>query len=150
MFADDTIGPLLYTWWVPTLGVLAIALAGLLLWFALRPPRQKGGRRQTNAQAASSRATARSRVEEEYARFESGEIDLRTFHLQVAAIVREFGSARMGRDLTAMTRSEVEVAYPRGGVGILLKRCEQPSFSRDSRAEARATLSQVIEVIDRW
>ena len=149
MFVDDAIAPLLYAWWVPALGVLAIALAGLLLWFALRPPKKRHPR-QSAEQAAFSRTTARSRLDEEYARFESGEIDLRTFHLHVAAIVREFGSARMGRDLTAMTRAEVEEAYPRGGVGALLKRCEQPSFSRDSRAEARATFTQVIEVIDRW
>lgn len=147
MFVDDAIGPVLYAWWVPALGALALVLAGALLWFALRRPTATKG---TRPSAAFSRATARSRVEEEYARFESGEIDLRTFHLHVAAIVREFGSARMGRDLTAMTRAEVEAAYPRGGVGVLLGRCEQPSFSRDSRAEARATFAQVIEVIARW
>lgn len=150
MFADDAFDPVLYSWWVPTLGGLAIVLAGLLLWCVLRKPKPSTKPVQTEAEAAKSRSTALGRVQEQYERFEKGEIDLREFHLKVAAIVREFGSQRMGRDMTAMTRAEVEESYPRGGVGVLLRRCEQPSFSRDSKAEARTTMDKVAEVIGKW
>lgn len=150
MFVDDAFAPLLYSWWVPALGLLGIVLAGLLLWWSLRAPRPSTKPVQSSAEAQRSRQTALSRIQAEYERFEAGEIDLRHFHLRVAAILREFGSQRMGRDLTSMTRSEVEAAFPRGGVGILLRRCEQPSFSRDSRAEARTTMNQVSEVVSKW
>lgn len=151
MFVDDAFGPVLYSWWVPTLGLVLLVAAGVWLWLVLRKPKQRPlNPVQTAAQAERSRNTAMGRIDEEYRRFEAGEIDLRTFHLRVAAIVREFGSQRMGRDLTSMSRGEVEKAYPRGGVGVLLRRCEQPSFSRDSKAEARATMNQVSEVIAKW
>lgn len=148
MSIADVISPQLYAWWVPALAVAALAVAGVLLWWSLRrrPPRTV----QSPQQAAATRATYLNRFEAEYARFERGELDLRGFHLRVASLVREFGSQRMGRDLTAMSRSEVEEAYPRVGIAVLLRRCEQPSFAPDSRAQARTTMDQVREVVAKW
>lgn len=148
MSIADVVSPQLYSWWVPVLGVVLLVAAGALLWWALRrrPPHMA----QSAGQATATRATYLQQFEAEYGRFERGEIDLRAFHLRVAALVREFGSQRMSRDLTSMSRAEVEAAYPRVGLAVLLRRCEQPSFARDSRAEARATMDQVREVVSKW
>lgn len=151
MFVDDAVPPVLYSWWVPALGALLLVLAALWVWFALRKRTGESPRRmQTEAQAADTRVTFLARFETEYNRFLNDEIDLRDFHLRVANLTREFGTARMGRNILSMSRAEVEEAFPRMGIGVLLRRCEQPSFSRDSRAEAHTTMTKVHEVVERW
>ncbi len=136
--------PVLYAWWVLVLGVLLVgaAIAWLVWMFLRRPPAAPAGPPPVTA-------SWDRRVDALYARFRAGELDLRELHLALARLVREYGSERTGRDLTWMSRAEVAETFPRTGLGPLLARYEQPSFSRDSRVEAETSIRMTREVMAR-
>lgn len=152
MPVGDPLSPVLYSWWVLTLGiVLVLAAIAWILW-VLRRPRQATAAAQMlrDRQAPQVRLSYGQKLDALVQRFRSGEINLREFHLKIAELVREFGSARMGRDLSTMSRGEVEAFYPGSNLGPLLARCEQPSFSRDAAGEAQQTALMAREVIQQW
>ena len=108
-------------------------------------------------------------------RWESGELDLRELHLELAALLRGFAEARSGEEITTATVSEIldmaDTAGPRsveerrrsvrqagrpldtnplGHVGELLAVWEQPSFDREPQAAAQEALTHAREVITQW
>lgn len=120
-----------------------------------------------------------ARVEEAAKRFAEGDADLRGLHLELAAALRGFASARSGEDIDSATVREIldmaDTAGPRsvearlravlrlgrpldsnplGHVGELLGVWEEPSFGRESQADARKAadeaLDQAREVVTRW
>jgi len=143
----EAAAPVLYAWWVLAFGVALLLAAAAWLWWVLR---RRGEGDAVGRVAGPVRRTYRVRVDEVYERFTRGEIDLRALHLELARLVREFGSERVGQDLTWMSRGEVAEYHPRTGLGPLLARYEQPSFSRDSRVEAETTMRMTREVIESW
>lgn len=145
----EPVDPAPYSWWVPALGALLLIVVALWLIHVLR-----GRRSQTPQTAYQDVPRLRSgfgdRLDQVHTAFMRGEIDLRELHLQVAEIVRGFGSGRVGRDLTPMSRGEVAAFMPGSVLAELLQRCEQPSFSRDPAAEAEHTIGLAREVITSW
>ena len=140
--------PVSYAWWVPVLGFLLLAAAIAWVVFVLwrpRTPRPAGPE-----DAGRLRASFGEQLEGAYGAFRRGEITLRDLHLQVAGIIRSFGSRRVGRDLTALSRREAQAYLPGSGLGELLERCEEPSFARDPAAEAEQTMGLAREVMARW
>ncbi|NLI18099.1 MAG: hypothetical protein GX427_04705 [Actinomycetales bacterium] len=137
-------GPFPYAWWVLALGVALVVAA--LAWVAYVLLRRAPGDGSPEARDVSWG----SRVDLLHDRFRRGEIDLRVLHLELARLIREAGSERVGRDITWMSRAEVAETFPRTGLGPLLARYEDPSFSRDPRAEAETTIRMTREVLARW
>ena len=146
----DPVDPVAYAWWVPALGLILLLLAIAWVVYLLRTPRGRTRSATPERSVPQLRSSFGERLESVYAAFQRGEVTLRDLHLQVAEIVREFGSGRVGRDLTAMSRGEVVAFMPGSRLGELLSRCEQPSFSRDPAAEAEHTVGIAREVITRW
>ena len=151
MPVGEPLDPVLYSWWVLALGILLVLLAlAWILWVLRRPRSVNYAQLARDRKAPEVRLSYGQKLDALVQRFRSGELDLRTFHLKIAELVREFGSARMGRDLSTMSRGEVESFYPGSNLGPLLARCEQPSFSRDSAGEAQQTALMAREVIAQW
>lgn len=137
--------PVLYAWWVPGLGLALLAAAALwLLWLLAR------ARRRGPEAAPVDRQSFLARVDGLEDRFARGETDLRGLHLALAALVREFGTARLGRDITPLTRREVDAAFPQTGLGELLGRFEQPSFAQSPEVEAATSLRRTREAVGSW
>ena len=115
------------------------------------------------------------RLSEIAQRWDSGELDLRDLHLELAALLRGFAEARSGEEITTATVSEIldmaatsgprsveerrrsvrEAGHPLdtnplGHVGELLAVWEQPSFDREPQAAAQEALTHAREVITQW
>lgn len=143
MPAAEAAAPVQYAWWVLALGViLVVAALAWLAWALLR--------RTEDPQPEAPGLSWGGRVDALYGQFSRGELDLRALHLALAQLVRELGSERTGRDLSWMSRAEVLASFPRTGLGPLLARFEQPSFSFDPREEAETSVRLTKEVIARW
>lgn len=108
-------------------------------------------------------------------RWDSGELDLRELHLELAVLLRGFAEARSGEEITTATVSEIldmaatagprsveerrrsvrEAGHPLdtnplGYIGELLAVWEQPSFDREPQAAAQEALTHTREVVTRW
>lgn len=145
MSAADIVPPVTYAWWVLALGLLLLVGVAAWLWWLLR-------HRHRPAPAPSRPAPGpfAARVDALEARFQRGEIDLRALHLALAALVRDFGTAWLGRDISALTRGEVDARFPQSGLGTLLARFEQPSFAHSPAVEAATSVRLTREVIAAW
>lgn len=147
----EPLDPVLYSWWVPALaGVLILAAIAWVLWVLRKPRTVNFAQMARDRRAPEVRLGYGQKLDALVGRFHRGEIDLRAFHLQIAELVREFGSERMGKDMSTMSRGEVESYYPGSNLGPLLARCEHPSFSRDAAGEAHHTEAMAREVIAQW
>lgn len=141
--------PLPYDLWVPILGFVLVGLALAWLVYMLWKPGDRRQRRR-DQNAPQVRATYGQRLDGLLASFQQGQLDLRQYHLEVGKLIRDFGSARQGRDLTTMSRSEIAGLLPGSKLGELLGRIEQPSFDRDPNAMAQQTHAMAREVIVEW
>ena len=115
------------------------------------------------------------RLSEIAQRWDSGELDLRDLHLELAALLRGFAEARSGEEITTATVSEIldmaDTAGPHsvperrrsvreagrpldtnplGHVGELLAVWEQPSFDREPESAAVEALNHAREVVTQW
>lgn len=151
MPVGDPLDPVLYSWWVLALGiVLVLGALAWVLWVLRRPRTVNYAQMVRDRKAPQVRITYGQQLEELFARFQRREIDPREFHLEVAELVRKFGSERMGRDLSTMSRSEVERFAPGTELGPLLARCEEPSFARDPQSIGMQTFQWARQVITQW
>lgn len=151
MPVGEPLDPVLYSWWVLALGiVLVLGALAWVLWVLRRPRTVPLAQMMRDRQAPKVRLSYGQKLEALYRRFVERSIDVREFHLQTAVLVREFGSERVGRDLSTLSRGEVEAFYPGTELGPLLARCEQPSFSRDASGQAQQTFNWAREVIAQW
>lgn len=143
----DLLPPEGYAWWVPTLGVVLLALA--VAWYLLV-------RRLTRARPAAPgvgvpvRQRYDAEVAHHLARYHAGELDLRALHLALARTMRAFASERIGADVTAWTRRDIAGYDPTRRVGHLLARWEEPSFASRSDAAAGESAARAREVIATW
>ncbi|HZK05986.1 MAG TPA: hypothetical protein VFC82_09090 [Actinomycetaceae bacterium] len=150
MSGIDPASPAAYSWWVPALGAVLVLLVIAWLVFVLRRPRAVPEGKKRDREAGELRAEYGRRLEDYYVQYTAGTLTLRDFHLEVAGLVRGFGTERMGRDLAWMSRGEVVEYFPGSDLGELLARCEQPSFSHDPDAEAAQTFGMAQGVITEW
>lgn len=90
-------------------GLLAAAVAGIALTALLsRPRRTRGDGRTGGAHAPDAPASVwRSRIDAVVARYDAGGIGRPEAFAELAAIVREFASAALGRDLSAQTLADL-------------------------------------------
>lgn len=147
---ESLLAPEVYSTWVPLVGgLLLLAVVG---WYAFvllstRRARPQGSRR---TMAGDERARFTAEIDEVLASYHRGERDLRALHLSLARTMRVFASERIGRDVRSWTRAQIGEYDPTARVGELLAVWEEPSFARDSDAEAEAAAGRAREVIGRW
>lgn len=139
--------------WVLVVGIVLVAVA--VAWLALVLWLTSAAREQSRAaprpdMRSSVRAGFLAQVEEHYAAYEAGALDLRSLHLKLASTMRAFVSERIGRDVRSWTVRDIAGHDPTARAGGLLRLWEEPSFAHRSDAEARAARDGALEVISRW
>lgn len=142
-----------YHWWVLTLGLVLVLAAAAWIAFVLWSTSARRERRD-DARPSTMDDSARGRflteVEQHYAAYEAGDLDLRALHLKLARTMRSFVSERIGRDVSSWTVRDISGHDPTARAGSLLRVWEEPSFAHRSDAEARAARDGAVEVISRW
>jgi hypothetical protein len=147
--ADSLLPPEAYSWWVPALGGALVLLVALWFIYVLRSTRRPDPAKQP-PMTGDARGRYEIAVDGAVADYRSGDLDLRSLHLRLARLMRDFASDRMGRDVRPWTRSEIAAHDPTARVGHLLAVWEEPSFARRSDAEAETAADQAREVIRQW
>lgn len=158
--------PLAYSWWVLLLGLGLMASAGLLIlagrlgWLE-RLSVDPGGTPAPTPPALPQEPTEaelRERYLEKLATLQAahanGPLSAREFHLEVAALIRDFGVERhLGAadgTLRSMTSAEAAAVFPGTRAAALLARCQAPSFSEKPEADVATTVALAREVIATW
>jgi hypothetical protein len=160
MPADD-LQPLVgYPWWVTVIGLGLIALAiGIVAVVLLvtRRPRTDQSQPAPQYVGVLEQQRATQQVLEVVTRYETNALDARGAHLELAAVLRDYASLRLGRDVTSLTATELRT-MPHGRrhiaseTGATLESYLAPAFSgrhspRDAVNEAARRARMVI---DRW
>ncbi|MGO1583568.1 MAG: hypothetical protein ACTHXO_10135 [Actinomycetaceae bacterium] len=142
-----------YHWWVLVVGIVllvaAAAWVAFVLWSTSARRERRLGETPTTMEDAE-RARFLGEVEQHYAAYEAGDLDLRALHLKLARTMCSFVSARVGRDVSSWTVRDISGHDPTARAGGLLRVWEEPSFAHRSDAEARAARDGAVEVISRW
>ncbi|MEV7973719.1 hypothetical protein [Cellulomonas sp. NPDC089187] len=161
----DLVDPKPYgAWWLwGSAAVLLLVLAWLVAaWFL--------GRRRSDgtpvdaervdplagATSADPYAGARARrladLDEIAGRLEAEEVEPRVAALEVAAVLREFATARRGVKAEPLTATELRRLGWTGGTGELIAALLDPAFSAHGAtpASARQAIGRAREVISRW
>ncbi|MEE6281763.1 hypothetical protein [Georgenia sunbinii] len=147
--ADSLLPPEAYSWWVPALGGGLLLLVALWFTYVLLSTRRPDPTKQP-PMTGDARGRYEIAVDGAVADYRSGELDLRSLHLRLARLMRDFASDRIGRDVRPWTRSEIAAHDPTARIGHLLAVWEEPSFARRSDAEAETAADQAREVIQQW
>ncbi|MBX9245991.1 hypothetical protein ICW40_14375 [Actinotalea ferrariae] len=164
MPVDELNDPVLYSWWVPVLGVLLVALAiGYVVW-AVRytrrrpehdapppaPPQRRLG--PYDDPYASVRPVYLAKVDAVEARFAAGELDARALHLELSAVVREFGSVRRGVDTRVLTLSDLRRVDGTRRLANLIETYYRPAFARSGAlgASTEQAIAGARRVISQW
>lgn len=148
----DPVPPAAYAAWVPIVGGALLVLIGVWLWWVFwytrsRPFDDKGGRRDRYATLRGRTIEDIARAEE---RYREGATDLRTLHLDLNHIMREFANGRMRMDTSSLTVAELARLEGTGRLTELLADYEEPAFAIDSDAEALAATSSARAVVEQW
>jgi len=148
----DPVPPAAYSVWVPIVGVgLLVAIAAWLwwvLWYTRkRPYEEKGGRRDRFADLRAATLADIARAEE---RYREGVSDLRTLHLDLNHIMREFANGRLRMDTSSLTVGELARLEGTDRLTALLSDYEEPAFAIDSDAEALAATTNARAVVEQW
>lgn len=143
--------PSMYSWWVPSLGVLALGLvAGWLFWVLRSTRAEPEAPKKSKPASQSTREGYAGQISEALGRYHSGEFDLRALHLELAKIMRAYASERIGKDVSTWTRRDVSEYDPTSRLGELLEVWEEPSFAEESDAEAEAAARAATRVVMDW
>lgn len=149
----DPVAPAAYAVWVPIVGgallVLITAWLVWVFWFTRERPYdgKDGGRRD---RWSGLRATSLADIEQAESRYREGEVDLRTLHLDLNHIMREFANGRLRMDTSSLTTAEIASLEGSDRLGRLLSEYEEPAFAIDSDAEALAATTNAKEVVRQW
>jgi len=137
-------------WWLLAVGLGLLVLVALWYVFVFRSTRPERPH-QPPIIGSGERGGFEARVAELHRRYEARDLDLRGLHLELARTMREYASARLGRDVSSWTASELaEATRSDVALGDLLLEWEEPSFARRSDAEADRAVAGAREVIARW
>lgn len=148
----DPVDPAAYSTWVWVVGlallVAIVAWYAWVLWWTRRRPAPDPA--DDPGRWSSLRETSLGRVDAAERRFRDGEADLRALALDLNRIMREFSTARLGRDTTSLTVSEIAELDGTDRLADLLRGYSEPAFAYDSDAEALAATARAREVIGAW
>lgn len=161
MPVDDLYDPVVYSWWVPVVGVLLIALVvGYLVW-AVRstrrrpedrlpppPPREAYG----GDPFVAVRPVFLAKVDALERRYTAGELDARALHLELSAVVRDFASVRRGMDARVLTLSELRRIQGTKRLANLIETYYRPAFARYGAvgASTEHAVAGARRVISQW
>lgn len=148
----DPVAPASYAAWVLIVGLALVALIAGWLWWVFwytrkRPFEDKGGR---GDRYASLRTRTIASIAQAEARFREGETDLRTLHLDLNHIMREFANGRLRMDTSSLTVAEIAKIEGTDRLTTLLADYEEPAFAIDSDAEALAATTSARAVVEQW
>jgi hypothetical protein len=149
----DPVPPAAYAVWVPIVGgALLVLIAAWLVWvfwFTRERPAAatEGGRRD---RWSGLRASSLADIERAEDRYREGEVDLRTLHLDLNHIMREFANGRLRMDTSSLTVSEIASLEGTDRLSALLTDYEEPAFAIDSDAEALAATTSAKAVVQQW
>jgi len=148
----DPVAPAAYSTWVPIVGGALLVLIGAWLWWVLwytreRPFDAKGGRGDRFSGLRQRTLADIARAED---RYREGETDLRTLHLDLNHIMREFANGRLRMDTSSLTVAEIATIAGTDRLTALLTEYEEPAFAIDSDAEALAATSDARAVVEQW
>lgn len=137
--------------WVWVLGLALVAGVACwylaLAWFTRTrrtPPRASASRLER------LRAEHRRALEAAGAEYAEGTRDLRALHLELGQVLRSYATGRTGVDAASLTAAEVGRLPGARDAAAALAAWAEPSFARESDAEATAALARAREVIDAW
>ena len=161
MPVDELNDPVLYSWWVPVVGVLLIALVIAYLVWAVRstrrrpedrlpppPPRAMHG----GDPFAAVRPVYLAKVDVLERRYTAGELDARALHLELSALVRDFASVRRGMDARVLTLSELRRIQGTKRLASLIETYYRPAFARYGTvgASTEQAVAGARRVISQW
>lgn len=148
----DPVAPAAYAAWVPIVGGALLVLIGAWLWWVLwytreRPYDEKGGR---GDRFAGLRQRTIADIAEAEDAYREGRTDLRTLHLDLNHIMREFANGRLRMDTSSLTVHEIARLEGTDRLAALLGEYEEPAFAIDSDAEALAATTNARAVVEQW
>ncbi|PFG21062.1 hypothetical protein [Serinibacter salmoneus] len=140
--------PQAYSGWLWLLALLLLLAVGA--WYVVLPrlARREPGHPGTPVDAL--RQQHHALVDDAYARYEAGEIDLRALHLEYNRLLRDYGTARTGRDLSSLTARDLDRLADAGPLREALDSFSEPAFAAESDAEARRATETTRAVIASW
>lgn len=146
----EPIPPVPYSTWVWVVGLALIAAIILWFWWVRYFTRPRPAPDLPDSHWTSVRTATLSRIEHVESEYRNGNTDLRSLHLELNTILREFASERLGRDAMWMSSMDIRKFDGADRVADLLAQFEEPSFSFDSSAQAFAATGRAREVITTW
>ncbi|WP_420113579.1 hypothetical protein [Pseudactinotalea sp.] len=148
----DPVAPAAYSTWVPIVGGALLVLIGAWLWWVFwhtreRPFDSKEGRGDRFSGLRQRTLADIAQAEE---RYREGATDLRTLHLDLNHIMREFANGRLRMDTSSLTVGEIARIEGTDRLSSLLTEYEEPAFAVDSDAEALAATTNAKAVVEQW
>lgn len=161
MPVDELYDPVLYSWWVPVVGVLLVAAAvGYVIWAVRSTRRRPAPPPPPAAPVLASRGDPYAAVRPLYLskvdvleqRFTAGELDARALHLELSAVVRDFGTVRRGLDTRVLTLSDLRRLTGTRDLANLIETYYRPAFARYGTvgASTERAIDGARRVISRW
>lgn len=142
--------PVTYSAWVWVVGLALIAAIIVWYWWVHRFTRPRPAPDLPEAHWVTLREKTLKRVGYTEEQYRNGHTDLRSLHLELNTILREYSTERLGRDAMWMTAAEIGAFPGASQVAGLLSRFEEPAFSFSSDAEALAATASARQVISSW
>ena len=161
MPVDELNDPVLYSWWVPVVGVLLIALVIAYLVWSVRSTRRRPEDRMPPQPPrsmyggdpfAAVRPVYLARVDALERRYTAGGLDARALHLELSALVRDFASVRGGMDARVLTLSDLRRIQGTGRLASLIETYYRPAFARYGAigASTEQAVAGARRVISQW
>lgn len=83
-------------------------------------------------------------------RWEAGELDNRTVHLELSGQLRNFASQRVGVEASSLTLAEIRGTGAIRRILPIIRKFHEPSFARESEADPRESIEQARRVVAEW
>lgn len=146
----EPIPPAAYSTWVWIVGIALLVAVALWYWWVLRSTRPRPAPDLPESHWASLREGTLRRVDHAEEQYRTGNADLRSLHLELNTILREFATERLGQDAMWMTSGEIARFEGSAQVADLLASFEEPAFAHDTDAQAFAATARTRDVIATW
>jgi hypothetical protein len=150
---NEPVDPASFSLWVWIVGAALLVLIAAWYWWVFYFTRERsakdadGGRRD---QYSGLRKETLDEVDAAEARYREGESDLRTLHLDLNHILREFANGRLRMDTSSLTVGEIATLEGTDRLSMLLQDYQEPAFASDSDAEALSATEDARGVIREW
>lgn len=148
----DPVPPAAYSAWIPIVGVALLVALGAWIWFVFWRTRERPFDEATGGpdQFGGIRATSLAAIADVEERYREGQIDLRTLHLDLNHVMREFANGRLQMDTSSLTVTEIAALEGTDRLTALLSDYQEPAFAIDSDAQALAATSNARAVVEQW